>query len=62
MTLPNSDQSGFALAIDWFYENWIVLNACKYHFECLGKHKGNAFHNFNGKTHTNCEGETILGI
>ena len=52
----------FQIVSDWFYENYMVLNAEKCHFMCLGKNTEEETFIFNGIVMRNSKEEKILGV
>ena len=46
----------------WFFENYVVLNAGKCHFMCLGKNTENETFIFKDAIMNNSKGEKILGV
>ena len=55
-------KTDFTVVIEWFYQNYMVLNAEKCHYMCLGRNTENATFRFNQKVYENSKEETILGI
>ena len=47
---------------EWFFENYMVLNAGKCHFMCLGKNTENETFTFKDTIMTNRKEEKILGV
>ena len=47
---------------EWFFENYMVLNAGKCHFMCLGKNTENETFIFKDAIMNNSKGEKILGV
>ena len=47
---------------EWFFENYMVLNAGKCHFMCLGKNAENETFTFKDTIVTNRNEEKILGV
>ena len=52
----------FEVVSKWFEENYMVLNADKYHFMCLGKDTESETFIFNNLIFNNSNEEKILGI
>ena len=52
----------FDLVSKWFEENYMVLNADKCHFMCLGKNTENETFIFNNFIFDNSNEEKIIGI
>ena len=52
----------FQIVSDWFYENYMVLNADKCHFMCLGKNTEEETFTFNEIVMKNSKEEKILGV
>ena len=47
---------------EWFFENYMVLNAGKCHFMCLGKNTENETFTFKDTIMSNSKEEKILGV
>ena len=55
-------RSSFNTVHQWFYENYMVLNAEKCHFMCLGNNTENETFLFNSILMENCKEQKILGV
>ena len=53
-------ESDFELVIEWFHENFMMLNTGKCHYNCLGRNRESADLYFSDKTDANSKEETIL--
>ena len=60
--IKNTLRFDFDLVSKWFEENYMVLNADKCHFMCLGKDTENETFIFNNFIFNNSNEEKILGI
>ena len=60
--VKNTLHFDFDLVSKWFEENYMVLNADKCHFMCLGKDTENETSTFNNFIFNNGNKEKILGI
>ena len=60
--IKNTLRFDFELVSKWFEENYLVLNADKCHFMCLGKDTENETFIFNNFIFNNSNEEKILGI
>ena len=60
--IKNTLRFDFDLLLKWFGENYMVLNADKCHFMCLGKDMENETFSFNNFSFSNSNEERLLGI
>ena len=61
-TIKDNLRSSFDTAHQWFYENYMVLNARKYHFMCLGNNTENNTFLFHNILMENRREQKILGV
>ena len=52
----------FGIVSHWFYENYMVLNAVKCHFICLGNNTENENFLFNNNLMENSNEQKVLGL
>ena len=55
-------QNGYKMTTEWFFENYMVLNAAKCLFMCLGKNTENETFTFKNTIMNNSKEEKILGV
>ena len=60
--VKNCLSADFDEVTKWFQENYVALDAGKYHFMCLGKDTGNETFNFKGLVMMNSKEQTNLGL